>query len=335
MAGTLTLDNMSIPYDEEIFAAYFHDEPDLMSTALIQSGAMVEDAYIDSLIQGGGDTFTIPFYGLLDYDDAPDNYDGRTDISLGTISGGVQTGVVFGRAKGWTARQFASDFTAANPMQAMAVRAARYWANYKQNTMLGITDAGLAQAKMASHIVTADELTETTLDDACEQVFGDKAGCISLAVMHSAVAQFYKNKERVECLKYTDPNGLTRELNIWQINGINTVVYNGVQVTAATEGAPALYPTYLFAAGSLRHGSAPVHLPVEFGRETLKNGGEDYFVNRMRETIHPDGFSFSKPKTGYTQSPTDDQLKAKANWDLAYSDPRAIPIAKIMTPGVR
>lgn len=345
MPGTLTLGNMSIPYDEEIFAAYFNDEPDLMSLALLTSGAMVEDSYINELIKDGSDLYTIPFYGLLDYDAEPENYDGRTDITVGSISGGSQTGVVYGRAHAWGARQFVTDFTAANPMAAMAARAKKWWAVKKQKTMLGIVEAGLSHTKMAGHVLTKDTLTETTLDDACEEIFGDNAGKIALAVMHSAVAQFYKDKERVEYLKYTDPNGITRELNVYEINGIATVVYNDVPKTAgtpasgsgytATPAVPATYTTYLFGAGSLRHGDAPVSNPFEFGRDPLKNGGEDYFVNRLRETIHPDGFSFTKPKTGYTDSPTDAQLKASGNWAPAYSDVNAIPIAKLITPGVR
>lgn len=345
MPGTLTLGNMSIPYDEEIFSMYFADEPDLMSDALVSCGAMVEDSYINSLIQGGGDLYTIPFYGLIDYDSAPVNYDGQTDITVDTLSGGSQTGVVYGRGKAWGARQFAADFTAANPMQALAVRLAKYWRVYKQRTMLGIVDAGLSTTKMAPHVLTREELTETTLDDAREEMFGDCADKIALAVMHSAVAQFYKNKERVEYLKYTDPNGLTRDLSIYEINGVTTVVYNGVTVAPAVPASgsgdtavaakPAMYSTYLFGYGSLRHGSAPVQLPVEFGRESLKNGGEDFIINRLRETIHPDGFTFTKPKTGYTESPTDAQLTAQANWSLAYSDAAAIPIGKLITPGVR
>lgn len=345
MPATLTLGNMSIPFDEEIFAAYFEDEPDLMSTAFLTSGAMAEDSYINHLIQGGGDFYTIPFYGLLSDSEEPENYDGRTDITLGTISGSSQTGVVYGRAHGWGARQFAADFTAANPMQAMASRAAKWWALKKQKTLMNIVEAGLSHTKMASHVLTKDTLTETTLDDACEEIFGDCADQISLAIMHSSVAQFFKDKERVEYLKYTDPQGIERGLSIYQINGINVIVYNGVPKTAAvaasgtgasaTPATPATYTTYLFGAGALRHGTAPVTMPFEVGRDALKNGGEDYIVNRLRETIHPDGFDFIKPKSGYTESPTDAQLKASANWAPAYSDVNAIPIAKLITPGVR
>lgn len=335
MPGTLTLGNMSIPYDEEIFSAYFLDEPDLMSTALVKSGAMVEDSYINSLITNGGDIYTIPFYGLLDYTADPVNYDGRTDIPINEISASSQTGVVYGRANGWGVRQFAADFTAANPMAAMASRVRKWWEVKKQKTLLGIVEGGLAHAKMSTHVLTKPALTETTIDDACEEIFGDQASRVAIAVMHSSVAQFYKDKERVEYLKYTDPNGLTRELSVYQINGINTVVFNDGLKIAGADGKAATYATYLFATGALRHGEAPVTLPVEFARDPRTNGGEDYLLNRLRETIHPDGFTFTKPKTGYTESPTDAQLAAAANWAPAYSDAAAIPIAKLITPGVR
>lgn len=347
MAETLTLGNMSVPFDAEIFGMYVQEEPDLLNEAFIQSGVMVEDSYINELIKNGGDIYTIPFYGLIDYDSAPVNYDGRTDITVDSLSGGSQTGVVFGRAKAWGARQFASDFTAFNPMQAMGSRTGRYWHAYRQKTMLSITDAGLQLSGMSDHVVTMDELTDCALSDSAQMMFGDKKSCIGLAVMHSSVAQFFEDKQRVEYLKYTDPNGITRELNIFEINGIPTVVWDGVGGTAAVPGEPAkgetpaveakpaMYNTYLFAKGALRHGSAPVQNPFEVGRDALKNGGEDFIVNRLRETIHPDGFSFKKPTSSYTESPTDAQIANKTNWGMAYSDARAIPIGKLITPGIR
>ena len=50
---------------------------------------------------------------------------------------------------------------------------------------------------------------------------------------------------------------------------------------------------------------------------------------RIRETIHPYGFTFKAP-SAMTASPTDDQLKAKANWALKY-DAKAVPfvVAKV------
>ena len=79
------------------------------------------------------------------------------------------------------------------------------------------------------------------------------------------------------------------------------------------------------------------------GRDELKRGGTSYLGYRMREAIHPNGFNFTAPKeTGSSNpnkgnpviSPTDAQLADKANWSLAYTEHRAIPFMKLVTPGV-
>ena len=100
MPGTITLGDFTIPFDEEIFAAHLENQPDLVTNAMLASGAMVEDGYIANLIAGGGNVYTIPFYGNL-ADDEDDNYDGKTDITLDTMGAAHQSGVVYGRAHGW------------------------------------------------------------------------------------------------------------------------------------------------------------------------------------------------------------------------------------------
>lgn len=336
MAGTITMGDYTIPFDEEIFAATFDNQPDLVSNAMLASGAMAEDGYIASLIAGGSNVYTMPFYGAL-ADDEDENYDGQTDITLDTLGASQQTGVVYGRAHGWYADDFAADFTTANPLAAIAARMAKYWQNKRQARLIGITEAVLSLTEMKSHVVTRDQLELTTLSDACQEIWGEHKNKVSLAIMHSAVAQQFEDMERVEYLKYTDAAGLTRDLNVYTVNGITTIIDDGVPVTAASgsgdSAKPATYTTYLFGEGAIRHAAAPVARPVFYGRDELKRGGMEYLGNRFRETIHPNGFSFTLPAS--TVSPTDAQLTAKANWSLAYDDCKAIPFAKLVTPAVR
>lgn len=92
------------------------------------------------------------------------------------------------------------------------------------------------------------------------------------------------------------------------------------------------YTTYLFGQGVIRTAKGRVDVPVETNRDPKKNGGQDELITRMRETIHPNGFSFTKPKSSWTESPTDDQLFATANWNIAF-DQKAIPMARLITNG--
>ncbi|WP_165170685.1 coat protein [Adlercreutzia sp. ZJ242] len=333
MPGTVTVGSTSFPFDEEIFALHFENQPNLVRDAMVSSGAMVNDAYIASLVQNGSNTYTMPFYNAL-ADGDEDNYDGQTDMTTDQITGASQSGVVFGRMKAWEAPQFISDFTSAKPMSAIAARIAPWYVHQTQKRIIGITNAVLGVTKMKSHAVTKTALNENTLSDVTQEIWGDNKDNIVMAIMHSAVAQEFEDLNRANYLKYTDQNGMTRQVRTIDVNGILCIIDDGTPYTAASgDGStPATYDTYLFGRGALRYAPAPVTKPVETWRDPKTKGGVDFIGTRKRETIHPNGFSFVKP-SAMTESPTNAQLFAKANWELAYSDPRAILIGKMTTPG--
>lgn len=110
MAGTI----FGIPFDDELFMEMWNEAPDPYLTAMIESGAVVEDPVIANRIAGSGNLYTIPFYDTLDGDDQ--NYDGQTDITVTEVGGGSQSGIVYGRAKGFFARNFTAELSGADPM---------------------------------------------------------------------------------------------------------------------------------------------------------------------------------------------------------------------------
>ena len=426
MPATISHGSYTIPFDEELFAMYMQNEPDLVRNAYISSGIIEEDGNIADLIRNGANVFTIPFYGHL-ADDPDDNYDGQHDINLGTMGATQQTGVVYGRAHGWYADDFVADFTVANPLAAMAARVAKYWQNKAQARLIGISEAILSLSSMANNVKTKLTLDANTLSDTCQEIWGDHKHVAACAVMDSAVAQEFEDKQRVDYLKYTDPNGVTRDLNVWQINGINVIIDDGLPksgtataagvytvtvdgtlaagdkltvcgttitldatsaasataavaamytalgtmevyslsknngvltmteksghygagaptasiestagtVAVATTTAPAnyqkLYTTYIFGQGAFHYAPAPVAHPVFRGRDELKRGGVEFFGNRFREAIHPNGFNYALASG--VISPEDSQLADASKWSLAYSNPKAIPFAKLVTPG--
>ena len=114
-------------------------------------------------------------------------------------------------------------------------------------------------------------------------------------------------------------------------NGLLVVVDDSVPVDTTTPTHPK-YTTYLLGKGVLRTAKGRVDVPVEKVREATKNGGQDTLITRLRETIHPNGFSFKVPSTGWTESPTDAQLFDKANWERKFNH-KAIPMARLITNG--
>ena len=345
MPGTI----FGIPFDEELFLDMWNEAPDPYLTAMIDSGAVVQDSTIAGMIQNNGNIYTIPFYNTIDGDDQ--NYDGQTTITVSEVGGGFQTGVVYGRAKGFFARNFTAELPGADPMAHNVSSVARYWQQRRQPRLItilgavfGITGAsGNAKTWNEKHNLDLGSATaepykigETDLNDLATQACGDNKGAFSLAIMHSDVANTLEKKQLLEYWKYTDANGIQRRLNLASVNGYTAIIDDGVPCEAVGgEGENKdlkKYTTYLLGAGVIRTARGRVDVPVETVRDAKTNGGQDELIIRMRETLHPNGFSFKVPSSSWTQSPTDAQLGATANWELKF-DPKAIPMARLITNG--
>lgn len=329
MAGTI----FGIPFDEELFMEMWAEAPDPYLTAMIDSGAVVEDTLIASRIQSNGNIYTIPFYNTLDGDDQ--NYDGQTDITVTEVGGGSQTGVVYGRAKGFFTRNFTAELSGADPMGHIAATIARYWQKRRQKRMIGIAGAvfgitgssGYAKTWGETHTLdlcsataAARNIQETDLNDLATSACGDHKDQFRLAIMHSNVAKTLENKQLLEYWKYTDSNGIQRPMNIASVNGYTAIIDDGVPCEAVGGSGDnkdlKKYTTYLFGSGVIRTAKGRVDVPVENHREAKTNGGQDELITRMRETLHPNGFSFKVPTSGWTESPTDAQLFSSANWSI-------------------
>lgn len=345
MPGTF----LGFPFDEELFNQTWGQAPDPTRTAMINSGALVQDSNIAGMIQGSGNLYAVPFYNVLS--GTPVNYDGQTDLTASETSGASQTGVVFGRGIGFTARNFTAELTGADPMGNIANSVAGFWNKQRQAILLqilsgvfGITGASSNPKKWAdqhtidlrSATATASPITETSLNDLATEALGDNKSQFSLVIMHSNVAKTLENLELLEYWKQTDANGIQRPLALGSANGYTVIIDDGVPA-AAVGGAGdnkdlISYTTYLLGNGALRTAAARVDVPSETFRDPKTNGGQDTLYTRVRETIHPNGFSFTPPSSGFSGSPTDAQLADAANWSLAY-DPKAIAIARLLTNG--
>lgn len=340
MPGTF----LNFPFDEELFLMQWQAAQDPVITALLNSGALVEDATIRGLIRNGSNLYTIPFYNVLGGEE--DNYDGQTDITETEHSGASQSGVVYGRAHSWADRDFVHDFNSgADPMRSIVAQTSHFWAKKKQARMIKILTAvfgitgndkwDLHTLNIASTAATASDANKVdaaSAADAMQQANGDNAGVYSIAVMHSKVAANLAKQQLLQYRKYTDPMGIERIVNIADWNGLTVIVDDGVPTAQSASATGEMeYTTYLFGRGALLGASAPVKTPVETGRERKKYGGYDYLINRLRETIHPNGFSWTMDMATVS-SPTDVNLGNTSNWKLV-ADPKLIPMARLITNG--
>lgn len=340
---------LNYPFDPELFLLNWQNEPDPTLTALYDSGAVQANARIQELISNGGDFYTIPYYSVLT--GTVLNYDGATDITAVSPTGKSQNGIVYGRAAAWAENQFVRDYNSgADPMLQITSQTAKFWAKERQKILLsilkgvfGVTgNAGWTKHTLdicttggagTASVTDENKVGTSTAAELIQQAVGDNSGIFSVAVMHSAVALNLAKLEQLTFRTQTDANGMQRQLRIADWNGLTVIVDDGVPVEESTDSTGAMeYTTYLLGTGAIQRADAPVTLPVETSRDAMTDGGTNYLITRIRETMHPNGFSFKKPGSGYTASPTDAQLSAAANWAII-ADPKTIAMAKLVSNG--
>lgn len=336
MPGTF----LGYPFDEELFLMQWQAAQDPTKLAMLNSGAVQNNATIKNLIANGSNLYTIPFYDVLGGE--PENYDGQTSITTTEPTGKSQTGVVYGRAHGWLERDFVRDFNSgADPMKQITSQVSRYWDKKRQGIVLDILNGvfsttdntGGYLAKWQQHVVDLTKvgdgkLTETSVGDATQQAVGDNADSFSLLWMHSKPAQNLANLQLLQFRKYTDAMGIERQLKIADYNGKTVIVDDDCPVDVS--GDEPLYTTYGLGLGAIQYADAPVERPTELSRDAKRYGGVTELITRLRETFHPNGFSYKLP-VGCI-SPTNAQLSAAANWLIAV-DPKLIPLVKIVSKG--
>lgn len=242
-------------FNGEVFEKYLKTLPSTKENSLVKGSLFTNvNKYKAKLSdQTGGYSITEPIKGRLGGD--PSNYDGDTNISKGTERPTFyQTKICYGRAKAWGEYDFASDITGANFM-AEAQEVKDYWDGQRQTTVLAILKGifgmtGGANGDFVSkHTYDISEEGTSTLgadalNRATQKALGDKKGKFDVIFMHSAVATNLEGLNLINFLKYTDSDGIERDLTIGTFNGRLVIVDDEVQelagydeATSATSGA--------------------------------------------------------------------------------------------------
>lgn len=358
-------------FNGEVFERYTQTVSDLRRNELLKAGVFVNvsgDMRARCSEQVGSQIVTEPIKGALGGN--PVNYDGATDIDASSRSTISQKKVIIGRAKAWSELDFSSDITGGENFLPLANEVAHYWDNVDQNTLLaelaGIFAMSDADGRkfVATHSYDISGATEnkvgvTTLNTAIQRAGGDNKNAFTVAIMHSAVATSLENQNLLEYLKYTDANGVQRDLSLATWNGRVVLVDDNMPVTpvytastdtsvqagkvyytlsggvysvvAAPTGNPstsnyyeltgATYTTYILGRGAFEYADVGVEVPYEMARDPKTKGGKTFLYSRQRKMFAPRGISFTKD--GGT-SPTDADLQAGANWAIAKSADGAV-----------
>lgn len=333
-------------FNPEVFRRYVEAVPRLKQNALLKAGVLrVRPELAGGLTeQVGGNYITIPMKGLIGGDAL--NYDGVTNITATTTDTFSQSMVVVGRAKAWVEKDFSYDITGEDFMSNVASQVSAYWDEIDQDTLLSIlkgvfsmTGAGNTEF-VTNHTLDisggegeAAKVGASTLNTAIQKATGDNKNIFTVAIMHSAVATSLENLNLLEYLKYTDANGVQRDLGLATWNGRTVLIDDNMPVSGGK------YTTYLLGQGAFDYCDIGAKVPYEMARDPFTNGGEDTLISRQRKLFAPHGISFTK-KSMASLSPTNAELETASNWTLAANSAgtgtishKSIPVARIISLG--
>ena len=235
-------------WNPDVFEKYMKKVESTKENALIKNGLFNNKPNMTARLRDevGGNYFVEPIKGLLDGDVL--NYDGVVDMEATSRDTFEQGKIIVGRMKAWTEKDFSTELTGEDFMP-LAEEVKEYYEGVDQDDLLAILKGIFAMSDdsgfIANHITEIDDnLTATTMNSALQKATGDKKKNFKIAFMHSAVATNLENLNALNYLKYTDANGIERDVTLATYNGKLVVVDDGMpelngydEATSATAGA--------------------------------------------------------------------------------------------------
>ena len=180
-------------------------------------------------------------------------------------------------------------------------------------------------------VTIGNTLSPTSVTGA-KYLLGERASTVTAIAVHPDVAAWL---ETAGMLTYTNVQDTSiAATSIWGSGGIGLSstqvrLFAGLRVVVdeqlpviCNDGGPAQYSCYLFGEGVVRTGQQyPLTIETERNIASLQNVMAVTYSNIM----HVMGTSWNSVHDG----PTNEQLRDPSNWDLAYCDPRLIPLVEL------
>lgn len=228
-------------FNERAFGAYYDTIPQERLNLLIKSGVLQANSKIRDLFssQTGSVYGVIPMVGRLQ--GKPVNYDGKTKYDNGkTLPTYKQGIVVIGRKDKFFEEDFTYDVTSKKDfMSQIAAQLSDYWDSAWEDVLLIITkaifgittDAGKEFANKHTYDIskeTNNSIEETTLNIALQKACGDRRRKFAVVIANSTIVTNLEGKKLIQNLRYTDPNGIERELNLYTWNGKTVIEYDEI-----------------------------------------------------------------------------------------------------------
>ena len=233
-------------FNAEAFKYIVQRVPNLKMNEIKKSKALAGNPDIREVFasQNGTGYARLAMRGLLEGQAV--NYDGSTNITASNTKTFEQGVVVVGRAKGFVEKDFSYDITGGvDFMQNIAEQVAEYKDGLDQDTILAILKGIFQMAGDSKSVEFVNQHTlditgagtktvgATTLNTAMNKACGANKKKFSLVFMHSDVATGLENLNLIEHLKYTDKDGVQRDLDLGTWNGKLVVIDDDMPTSTA------------------------------------------------------------------------------------------------------
>ncbi len=326
----------------EIFTPYVQQLTE-EKVRLIQSGIVVRDPFMDTLLAGGGLTFNVPSFRDLDND--TDRV--STDTAIDEFTGGtakpdplkIQTdqevAVRLSRNNSWSSADLTSALAGTDPMAAIANRVAFYWTRRMQAvfvaTQNGVikdnvsNDAGDYENDISGvgYIAGVTDFSAEAFLDAAVTM-GDSMQDLVAVMVHSVVFNRMQKNNLIDFIP--DARG---EVQIPTFLGREVIIDDGMP------SAGNVYDTWLFGAGALRLGVGSPKVPTEVEREAGggNGGGQEILYSRVQWSLHPNGHAYTgtSPNGGPGNGTGANDLNNAGSWNRVFPERKQIKFARLVT----
>jgi hypothetical protein len=341
MATATQLSGLVIP---KVFTPYVQLQTSIKS-ALIQSGAVSRDGFLDNFLAGGGDVATLPFY--KDLTRVASNRSGDDDAVSSTAKAITAASIAvhrLSRNQSWTATDLSADMTGSDPLMNIGDRVAKYWVWDIQNIVLSALDgvfrsnAANNNKDMSVDAYTANApISRDVIIDGLATM-GDSMDELGVLLLHPLVY--------AKLLK--EDNNLTTEYDSDTKRTITR--YMGMEVVRIPQlpagydevlgtGVPGKYVSYILGRGSLRLGMGLPKTPTEVWRDPAKanGGGVETLFSRTELAVAPEGHSFvASYKVGGADPgvAAAGDLGLAASWSRTYPERNQVRLARLITKEV-
>ena len=328
----------NVPFIPELFLAY-QQELNQSKSGFFRSGIIAQNAAISAEFSKGGRTITIPHFNDLAGDS--EILSDTVGLTAAVLGGNAQIGVRNLRGRAWQSSDLAAELAGDDPMRSIAIRTGEYWVRDTQAVMISILNGLFGPvagggALAGTHLFGGGTTTieANSMIDAVG-LLGDAGQDLSAVAMDSTTYYGLIKKDLI--IPGTSPQGQAQidtrvsaeRAEFGTYLGRPVIVDDGLApsgslVGGGTGGAD-VHTVYFFAPGAMVYSEIAPKTPVETDRDILR--GIEVLVNRKEYLLHPVGLSWVG--TAASNSPTNAEFAAIANWSNVFSDPRNIKMTAL------